>query len=82
MPFKLFLDVCLQAPPEFQLRIIGKEQEQIAEVKIRPALEGEPIIITCKSASPSQIKSICIALRKVKRVKLFLPDMLQDSPCG
>lgn len=33
-----------------------------------------------KSASSSQIKSICIALRRVERVKLFSPGILQDSP--
>lgn len=39
-------------------------------------LEGA-IIILLKSASSSQIKSICIALRRVKRVKLFSPGILQ-----
>lgn len=80
--FDLFPSVYLQAPYEFQLR----EEKGAAKIakKLNQAVSGlgGAIIILLKSASSSQIKSICIALRRVKRVKLFSPGILQDSPSG
>lgn len=78
--FDLFPSVYLKGPYKFQLRN-EKSAAQIAK-NCSQAVSGlgGAIIILLKSASSSQIKSICIALRRMKRVKLFSPGILQDSP--